>query len=115
MIKPLRVLLVFAALITLAVIWAVVQTTRTGAMVNNSYTVNSTDDFTDGFCKAAHYGMRETINTANSVPPTDIILFDFNGAAAILPTSALPEITDPVIIDAVDFSTRTVPVQRIPT
>ncbi len=47
MIKSLRVLLLFAALISLAVILATVQTTRTGATVNDTYTVNSTDAYLD--------------------------------------------------------------------
>ncbi len=72
---------------------------------NATFTVNSTDDVTDGFCNSTHCSFREAINSANNTPGTDTILFDFPSFAAILPQSELPTITDPVIIDAVAFST----------
>ncbi|MCB8980728.1 MAG: right-handed parallel beta-helix repeat-containing protein [Ardenticatenaceae bacterium] len=69
-----------------------------------TYTVNSNDDTDDGSCNSTHCSLREAINAANSHAGSDTILFDFTGPVAILPTSALPIITDPVIIDAIAFS-----------
>ncbi|MFZ0544834.1 MAG: CSLREA domain-containing protein, partial [Candidatus Promineifilaceae bacterium] len=69
--------------------------------VSATYTVNSTDDVDDGSCNGSHCSFREAINAANSHAGLDTILFDFNSASAILPSSALPTITDPVTIDAV--------------
>jgi CSLREA domain-containing protein len=66
-----------------------------------TYTVNTTDDVNDGTCDATHCSLREAINTANANAGTDTIAFNIPGAGphTITPTSALPTITDPVIID----------------
>jgi CSLREA domain-containing protein len=106
-----RLILFAGTLLIFAGIWAYTQTTQVSAAALAArqslatYTVNSTDDVDDGNCNGTHCSFREAINAANSSAGTDTILFDFSGAAAILPTSELPEITDPVIIDAVAFST----------
>lgn len=65
------------------------------------YTVNSTDDIDDGTCNTTHCSLREAINAANSLTGTDTIAFNIPGAGShtIQPTSELPTITDPVIID----------------
>ncbi len=63
--------------------------------------VNSSDDVNDGACDATHCSLREAINAANANAGTDTIAFDIPGAGphTIQPASALPTITDPVIID----------------
>ncbi len=68
-----------------------------------SFMVNSTDDNVDAFgCGTLHCSLREAINRANSVPGTDMITFNIPGAGphTIAPTSALPTITQSVVIDA---------------
>jgi CSLREA domain-containing protein len=65
-------------------------------------TVNTTTDTDDGSCDAAHCSLREAINAANAnVGTTDTIAFNIPGAGVhtIAPTSALPIISDPVVID----------------
>lgn len=107
-----RLIVVFAAVILLTTVWTITQTTfaeetAVPALQGNTYTVNSTDDVTDGSCNSTHCSFREAINAANVHAGTDTILFDFPSFAAILPASELPTITDPVIIDAVAFSAAT--------
>jgi CSLREA domain-containing protein len=65
------------------------------------FTVNSTDDIDDGTCNATHCSLREAINAANALTGTDTIAFNIPGVGphTIQPTSGLPTITDPVIID----------------
>ena len=65
------------------------------------YTVNSTADPGVGGCDATECTLREAINAANSSGGTDTINFNIPGPGphTISPTSALPTITDPVIID----------------
>ena len=64
-------------------------------------TVNSFNDVDDGTCDAAHCSLREAINAANRNAGLDTIVFNIPGPGshAIQPTSALPTITDPVVID----------------
>ncbi len=66
-----------------------------------TYVVNVTDDNSDGVCDATHCSLREAITAANASPGTDAISFNIPGTApfTILPLLALPNITDPVIID----------------
>jgi len=65
-----------------------------------TFTVNSTNDFDDGVCNAAHCSLREAIFAANAAAGTDTIRFGIGaGQRTIQPGSALPTITDPVIID----------------
>ena len=63
--------------------------------------VNSDDDTDDFACDAAHCSLREAIAAANAQPGTDLIAFEIPGPAThtIAPTSALPEVTDAVLID----------------
>ena len=112
MTNQIRLIILTAALFVFTSIGAVTQTTlavetAVPALQGNTYTVNSDDDVTDGSCNASHCSFREAINAANLHAGTDTILFDFPSFAAILPASELPTITDPVIIDAVAFSTAT--------
>lgn len=71
------------------------------AIQATTFTVNSTNDPGDGVCSATECTLREAINAANANPGKDTIAFNIPGAGphTIRPTSALPEITDPVIID----------------
>jgi CSLREA domain-containing protein len=65
-------------------------------------TVNTTDDGDDNVCDVAHCSLRDAINVSNATAGVpDVIEFSIPGAGphTIQPTSALPTITDPVIID----------------
>src|ERR1700730_17003756 len=66
-----------------------------------TFTVNTAADHDDGVCNVADCTLREAINAANVSAGTDTITFNISGAAVhtITPTSPLPTITDPVIID----------------
>jgi CSLREA domain-containing protein len=72
-----------------------------GVMAATTFTVNSNNDVNDGVCNTAHCSLREAINASNlSIGVKDTIRFRIGtGVQTIQPTSALPEITDPVIID----------------
>jgi CSLREA domain-containing protein len=66
--------------------------------------VNTTTDTNDGVCNAAHCSLREAIIAANVSPLGDTIQFAINpavttGELLILPTTPLPTITAPVLID----------------
>ena len=66
-----------------------------------TFVVNSNNDVNDAACNTTHCSLREAINAANAQPGTDRIWFDIPNAGphTIQPTSLLPVITDPVIID----------------
>jgi len=72
-----------------------------GAQVVATFTVNTTDDAADGTCDSAHCSLREAMNAANDSDGVDTIGFNISGEGihTIQPTSALPPITDPVVID----------------
>src|SRR5512134_514426 len=71
-----------------------------GALPAATFTVNSTNDFDDGMCNVAHCSLREAIFAANGAAGTDTIRFAIGaGQKTIQPGSALPTITDPVVID----------------
>ncbi len=67
--------------------------------------VNSAADTDDGRCDEANCTLREAINTSNQRLDTDPVAFtigfniDGGGLQTIKPTSALPTITQPLIID----------------
>ena len=65
------------------------------------FTVNVTTDTDDGACDASHCSLREAINAANANAGKDTIKFNIPGPGphTIRPTSALPAITDTVVID----------------
>ena len=66
------------------------------------YVVNAVDDETDGVCDATHCSLREAIAAANASAGEDLIQFSIAGGAGfdmIQPTSALPAITESVMID----------------
>ena len=65
-----------------------------------TFTVTKTADTNDGTCDA-DCSLREAITAANANAGTDTIAFAIPGGGphTISPTSALPTITDPVIID----------------
>jgi len=68
-----------------------------------AFTVNTVDDNFDGRCDATHCSLREAIAIANiNTGEVDMIAFDIPGAGphTIQPNSPLPEIVDPVVIDA---------------
>jgi CSLREA domain-containing protein len=64
-------------------------------------TVNSANDVDDGACNPSHCSLREAINKANLMGVPITIRFNIGGGGAqtIRPTSALPSITAPVVID----------------
>ena len=74
-----------------------------------TFTVNSANDFDDGTCDGNHCSLREAINVANTTGGTDTIAFNLTSTDpgyvsstdswVIRPTSSLPTITDPVVID----------------
>ncbi len=70
-----------------------------------SLTVNKVADSDDGACTTNDCTLREAINAANAQAGLDTISFDFDDPAdaaapyTIQPGSALPVITDPVVID----------------
>ncbi len=66
--------------------------------------VNSTNDVADGSCNAAHCSLRDAIIAANAAPLGDTIQFAINpgvttGELLIQPSTPLPTITAPVLID----------------
>src|SRR5215203_1863119 len=70
----------------------------------STFTVNSTNDPGTGACDATECTLREAINAANANNnPTekDRMKFDISGSGVhtISPTSPLPQITEPVIIN----------------
>ncbi len=75
---------------------------------NAVFTVNSTNDATDGSCNGSHCSLREAILAANSAGGADTITFDLSpNATIILSDTQLPVITDPLTIDgstAVDLT-----------
>ena len=62
-----------------------------------TFTVNSGNDVNDGTCNGTHCSLREAINAANAAGGLDTIAF--TGLGIITPTSALPTITSPVLLD----------------
>src|SRR2546425_3070065 len=66
-----------------------------------TFTVNSTADPGTGGCDISECTLREAITAANLSPGLDTIAFAISGPGphTIKPTSALPAITNPVIID----------------
>ncbi|HRI00358.1 MAG TPA: gliding motility-associated C-terminal domain-containing protein [Saprospiraceae bacterium] len=66
-----------------------------GLEAQTTYTVNSTNDVNDGKCDGVHCSLREAIIAANTDGLASKIVFAIPGAGTqiILPTSALPDIT----------------------
>src|SRR5262249_7370543 len=65
------------------------------------FTVDTTEDVNRGVVDPAHMSLREAILAANAHPGLDLIGFNIPGLnRTISPLSALPDITDPVVIDA---------------
>ena len=69
-----------------------------------TFIVNTTSDTDDGACNTTHCSLREAIIAANANSVTsspDRIEFNIPGSGphTIMPTSALPTIADPVVID----------------
>jgi CSLREA domain-containing protein len=100
MLSPLLVIALLVSLIGGAI--TVVLIPQQASALATTFTVNATDDFDDGTADAIHTSLREAINAANANPGTDTIAFNIPGAGphTIQPLSALPTITDPVIIDS---------------
>jgi CSLREA domain-containing protein len=69
------------------------------ARAATTFTVNSADDVDDGACDATHCSLREAISAANANPGVDTIAFQISGAPIIKPTTPLPTISDPVVLD----------------
>ena len=67
-----------------------------------SMTVNTAADSDDGACTVLNCSLREALDDADSTPGLDTISFSIPGSGVhtIAPTSALPAIDQPVVIDA---------------
>ena len=94
--------LAVAVFLLIALAAAIVLLARPGVEASPAtFTVNSTADPGDGICDGTECTLREAITAANANAGTDTIEFDIVGAGphTISPASALPTITDPVIID----------------
>jgi CSLREA domain-containing protein len=66
-----------------------------------TFTVTAADDANDGTCDAAHCSLREAISAANAASGKDLVTFAVgSGAISIALTSALPEITGSLTLDA---------------
>jgi CSLREA domain-containing protein len=80
---------------------AVLLLAPAAGLAQTTFTVNSTSDTDDGTCDATHCSLREAINAANAAAGTDTIAFNIPGAGPheIAPTSALPAVSGPVVID----------------
>src|SRR3712207_1774109 len=65
------------------------------------FAVNSTADPGDGVCNSTECTLREAITAANAGAGLDTISFNIpgSGVQTIAPATALPIITDPVVID----------------
>ncbi len=63
------------------------------------FVVNSPGDGDDGMCGQEECTLREAISAANTKPLIDTITFNLAAAQPISVTSALPVITDPLVID----------------
>ncbi|HJT30908.1 MAG TPA: Calx-beta domain-containing protein, partial [Pirellulales bacterium] len=73
---------------------------RVNASAPLTLLVNTVDDVNDATPDPTHFSVREAIEAANSHPGQDFIRFDLpDQTRTITPLSALPTITDPVIID----------------
>ncbi len=71
-------------------------------VVADTFTVNSTDDVTDGVCNSTHCSLREAIVAANVAPGTNRIIFNIPGTGPhtiVAGVSGLPDITAPVDLD----------------
>ncbi len=68
---------------------------------STTLTVNSNNDADDGACDSTHCSLREAINKGNTLSGTIKIAFNIGGGGpqTIHPTSALPAVTIPMIID----------------
>jgi CSLREA domain-containing protein len=75
--------------------------TKREPLAGITFTVNSTADPGSGSCDATECTLREAITAANAAAGTDTIAFNIPAAGlqTIRPTSVLPAITSPVIID----------------
>ena len=101
------------AMVVLVAIGLFVTVVASDTMVQaqaTTFTVNSTADLGDGACDATECTLREAINAANANAGADTIAFNIpaatdagcdaaTGVCTIQPGSALPTITDPVVID----------------
>ena len=88
-------------LLALCLVWVIMPLAAAQDAPAAAFTVNSTNDVNDGACNAAHCSLREAINAANAAAGSDTIAFNIAGAGVktISPTSALPAITGPTIVD----------------
>jgi CSLREA domain-containing protein len=93
-----QIKLALAAAVTLASLVQSVQPAP--AFAATTFTVTKTADTADGVCDS-DCSLREAIIEANALPGTDTIGFAIAGAVPhkIQPTSGLPPLTDPVVLD----------------
>ncbi len=91
-----RLRISLSALLILVALWALHNAAQAAV-----FTVNSTADTDDGACDATHCTLREAINLANANPGLDTIAFNIPGLGphTIQPTTTLPAIMGPVVMD----------------
>ena len=89
----------FGFSVIVAVLMALLPVSPASAAV--TFVVNAVDDLNDGACNVVHCSLREAIVAANGQAGADVIAFDIAGPGphTIRPSSALPTVTDPVVID----------------
>lgn len=92
---------VASLLLALCLVWVTMPWAAAQDAPAATFTVNSTNDVNDGTCDATHCSLREAIGAANAAVGSDTIRFNIAGAGVktIAPTSALPALTGPVILD----------------
>jgi CSLREA domain-containing protein/uncharacterized repeat protein (TIGR01451 family) len=76
------------------------ETTTVALAAPTTFTVTSPNDADDSACEVAHCSLREAIRAANANPGRDTIAFALPGPRLIQPTSGLPALSGPVVVDA---------------
>jgi CSLREA domain-containing protein len=93
-------ILIFGLLLAAALVAASLLLTARPAHAN-TFIVNTTSDSGDGACTLSECTLREAIDAANDRTGADTINFNIlgSGVHTIAPSTGLPGITDPVVID----------------
>lgn len=89
--------------LALALLLVIILPSATVEAGGSGWDVTTVDDQDDGLCDSAHCSLREAINISNATAGTQMISFQIPGPGPhiIELCSALPAITDPVIISGI--------------